>query len=94
MKSNVKDFIKQSNRIIKSENIKINNLHRQIGEYETVISIVSPNADSSMVDYYRKKINQCYVKLDEALDNIQHNKEIIATMRTVNKIIRRGEKCA
>jgi len=94
MKDNVKEFIKQSNKIIKNENIKISNLHRQIGEYETVISIVSPNADSSLVDFYRKKINQCYIKLDEALDNIQHNKEIIATMRTVNKIISRGEKCA
>lgn len=93
MKS-IKNFIKDINQIIKNENIKINNLHKEVGEYETVIAIISPSADESIINFYKQKINQCYSKIDVALDNIQHNKEIIATMRTVDRIIKRGEKCA
>ena len=35
----VNEFINQAKKIIRKENIKINNLHREIDEYETLIEI-------------------------------------------------------
>lgn len=93
MKS-IKEFIKQSNEIIRKEKLKINELHKEISEYESVLTVISKNASNDILDFYKKKINECYLKIDAALDAIQHNKEIIVTMRTCNKIIKRGEKCA
>ena len=94
MRKSLKEFIKQTNKIIKNENLRINNYHKQIGEYETIMDVITQTAGSNMADLYREKISRCYEKIDLALDKIQHNKEIIATLRTVDKVIKRGEKSA
>ena len=94
MRKSLKEFIKQTNKIIKNENLRINNYHKQIGEYETIMEVITQTAGSIMAELYREKISRCYEKIDLALDKIQHNKEIIATLRTVEKVIKRGEKSA
>ncbi len=94
MKQGLKEFINQINMEIKRENLKINNYHREIGEYETIIDVITQTVGNNMIDFYKEKICKCNEKIDVALDKIEHNKEIIATLRTVNKIIKRGEKSA
>lgn len=94
MNKSLKEFIQITNKIIKKESLKINNYHKQINEYETIMEVVAQSTESNMANFYRNKINKCYEKIDLALDKIQHNREIIATLRTVDKVIKRGEKIA
>ena len=90
----IKDFGNEANRIIKKETRKINNLHKEIEDYETLLYVVGQTGTQKQVIYYREKINQCYSRIDACIDNINNSKEKIATMRLVDKIIKRGEKCA
>ncbi|MCI8999670.1 MAG: hypothetical protein HFJ26_01735 [Clostridia bacterium] len=90
----IKDFGNEANRIIKKETRKINNLHKEIEDYETLIYVVGQTGGQEQVLYYREKINQCYSRIDACIDNINNSKERIATMRVVDEIIKRGEKCA
>ena len=94
MLNSVKDFIKQSNQKIERENKKVNELYRQIDEYEAVIDVIAQTGESKMINFYREKINNCYTKIDIAIENIKHNRDVITTMKMVNKIIKRGEKVA
>ncbi len=90
----VNEFINQAKKIIRKENIKINNLHREIDEYETLIEIIGRTETAEQVITYREKINQCYNKIDLALESIRSSRDRIAVMKAVEKIIKRGEKCA
>lgn len=94
MLKGLKDFIKEANSEIKKETIKLNKLHKEIDEYETLIYIVGQTGGSEQVMYFKQKINNCYTKIDICLENISSNKDRIATMKAVNKIIKRGEKSA
>lgn len=91
---NIKDFVNETKKIIKKENIKITKLYRQIDEYETLIYVIEKTGTLEQVNYYKERINQCYAKIDIALENVRSCKDRIAVMRTVQKIIKRGEKCA
>lgn len=90
MLKGIKDFVNEANRVIKKETRKINSLHKEIEEYETLIYVVGQTGTQEQVLYYREKINQCYSRID----NINNSKDRIATMRVIDKIIKRGEKCA
>ena len=92
--NSIKEFIKETKKIIKKDRIKINDLHRQINEYNGIIEIMSQSEGFSIVEHYKEKRDNCYMQLDEALDSLQRNKNIIATMLAANEIIKRGEKCA
>ena len=94
MKTSLKEFIKQSNKIIKRENLKINNWHQNISEYETIMDVISKTANNEILDFYKEKINCCYNRIENSLDKIKHNEEIIATIRTVDRIIKRGDRVA
>lgn len=94
MLQGLKDIIKEANSEIKKETIKLNKLHKEIDEYETLICIVGQTGSSEQVMYFKQKINNCYTKIDMCLENISSNKDRIATMRAVNKIVKRGEKSA
>ena len=89
-----KNFINEGNKIIKKETRKINSLHKEIGEYETLIYVIGKTEAPGQVLYYKEKINQCYAKIDVCLENINSSKDRIATMRMVDNIIKRGEKSA
>ena len=90
----IKNFISEAKKTIKKESLKITDLHRQIDEYETLIYVVGKTGTLEQVNYYREKINQCHAKIDIALENVRSCRDRIAVMRTVGKIIKRGEKCA
>lgn len=94
MLEGIKKFINEANKIIKKETRKINLLHKEIGEYETLIYVIGKTEASGQVLYYKEKINQCYAKIDVCLENINSSKDRIATMRMVDNIIKRGEKSA
>ena len=94
MLEGIKNFINEENKIIKKETRKINSLHKEIGEYETLIYVIGKTEASGQVLYYKEKINQCYAKIDVCLENINSSKDRIATMRMVDNIIKRGEKSA
>ncbi len=94
MLKGIKDFVNEANRVIKKETRKINSLHKEIEEYETLIYVVGQTGTQEQVLYYREKINQCYSRIDTCIDNINNSRDRIATMRVVDKIIKRGEKCA
>ena len=94
MLNGIKDFIKESNEIIRIENRKINELHKEIDNYETLVYIVGQTDSSEQVLYCREKINECDMKIDRCLEKINNSRDRIATMRKVDKIIKRGGKCA
>lgn len=94
MLEGVKNFVKESNKIIKRETRKINELHKEIDNYETLIYIVGQTGSAEQVLYCKEKINDCYIKIDRCLKKINNNKDRIATMRAVDKIIKRGGKSA
>lgn len=90
----VKDFIIDAKKIIKKEKIKINKLHEEIAEYEALICVIGQTDAVGYVKYYREKINQCYSKLEISLENIKNNQDRIATMKAIDKIIKRSERNA
>lgn len=94
MLEGVKNFVKESNKIIKRETRKINELHKEIDNYKTLIYIVGQTGSAEQVLYCKEKINDCYIKIDRCLEKINNNKDRIATMRAVDKIIKRGGKSA
>ena len=90
----VKDFIIYAKKIIKKEKIKINELHEEIAEYEALICVIGQTDAVGYVKYYREKINQCYSKLEISLENIKNSQDRIATMKAIDKIIKRSERNA
>ncbi len=94
MLNGLKNFINEANKIIKIENRKINELHKEIADYETLICVVRKTGSSEQVIYYREKINECYSKIDRCLERINNSRSRIATMKSIDKIIKRGERSA
>lgn len=90
----IKDFVKEANKTIKEETRKINNLHKEIEDYETLIYVIGQTGTQEQVMYYKEKINRCYSRIDICLENINNNVDRIATLRVVDKIIKRGERSA
>jgi hypothetical protein len=83
----MKEFINQCNLQIKKENCRINNLKKQINEYETVIDIVSKTDQYETIEIYREKIDKCWDKINCYLDNIKHHENAIATIKKIDKVI-------
>lgn len=94
MLKGLKEFVNESNKIIRKETRKIHELHKEIENYETLIYVIGQTGTSEQVMYYREKINQCYSRIDICLENINNSRDRVATMKVVDKIIKRGEKCA
>lgn len=94
MLNGIKDFIKESDEVIKNETRKINELHKEIENYETLIYVIGQTGSPEQVLYCKEKINECYIKIDKCLEKISNSRDRIATMKVVDKIIKRGEKCA
>ena len=90
----LKGFASEAKKIIKSEKRKINNLHKEISEYETLICVIGQTEAAGQVQYYREKINKCYSKIEISIENIKNSENRIATMRAIDKIIKRSEKNA
>ena len=49
MLEGIKNFINEANKIIKKETRKINLLHKEIGEYETLIYVIEKTEASGQV---------------------------------------------
>ena len=94
MLKGIKDFVNEANKIIRRETKKIAALHKEIEDYETLIYVVGQTGTQEQAMYYREKINQCYLRIDTCIENINNSRDRIATMRVVDKIIKRGEKSA
>lgn len=94
MLKGIKDFVNEANKIIRRETKKITALHKEIEDYETLIYVVGQTGNQEQAIYYREKINQCYLRIDTCIENINNSRDRIATMRVVDKIIKRGEKVA
>ncbi len=94
MLKGIKDFVNDANKIIRRETKKIAALHKEIEDYETLIYVVGQTGTQEQAMYYREKINQCYLRIDTCIENINNSRDRIATMRVVDKIIKRGEKSA
>lgn len=90
----IKEFINEAKKTISKESMKVNKLHREIDEYETLIYVVGKTDTTNLIDYYKEKINQCQNEIDKALENIKSSKNRIAIMNKISKIVKRGEKCA
>lgn len=94
MLKGIKNFVNEANKVIKKESRKINNLHKEIENYETLIYVIGQTGSQEQEMYYREKINQCYSRIDTCIENINNSRDRIATMRVVDKIIKRGERYA
>lgn len=90
MKEGIKCFISEAKKIIKGEKRKINNLHREISKYETLICVIGQIEAAGQVQYYREKINQCYSKIEISIENIKNSEDRITTMMAIDKIIKRS----
>ena len=77
---------------IREENEKINNLYKQIDEYEVIRSIAIQNRGSG--SFYREKIAQCYLDIEKSIEKIVCNKDAITNLKKAEEIIKRGEICA
>jgi len=88
----MEDIIKQCNNKIRRENCRINNLRKQINQYETVIDIVSKTDNNDTISIYREKIEKCWDKITLYLDNIKHHEDMIATMKKIDKVIAKEVK--
>ena len=94
MKS-IEEFINKLNKNIKCETLNINILNKKINEYEAIIDVIQYNEYSTnTIRQYREKINQCYLKIESSFENINYNRNLLATMKKIDKIIKRGEKSA
>ncbi len=94
MLKGLREFINESNKIIRKEMRKIHELHKEIENYETLIYVIGQTGTLEQVMYYKEKINQCYSRIDTCLENINNSRDRVATMKVVDKIIKRGGKCA
>lgn len=94
MEKGIKKFVSEAKKTIKREKMVINSLDREIAEYETLICVIGQTEAAGQVQYYREKINQCYSKMEISIENIKNSEDRIATMRAIDKIIKRSEKNA
>ena len=85
---NIGKKIKYLNNSIQDENLKINDLYKQIDEYEAIIELIGNKKD------YRQKIEQCHVEIEKSIEKIQSMKNQIALIEMDNEDAERGEKCA
>ena len=74
--------------------MKINDLYKQIDEYEAIIELTDKSNGIGNKKEYRQKIEQCYLKIEKSLENIQSMKNQIALIEKENEDTERGEKCA
>lgn len=88
MLKGIKDFVNDANKIIRRETKKIAALHKEIEDYETLIYVVGQTGTQEQAMYYREKINQCYLRIDTCIENINNSRDRITTMRVVDKIIK------
>lgn len=83
-----------ASKVIIRENRKINNLYKEIENYETLIYVMEQVGNKEQIIDYREKIRQCYFKIDTCLEKMNNEKDRISTIRNRDKLIKRGESCA
>ena len=55
MLNGLKDFINDANKIIRKETRKINELHKEIESYNTLIYVIGQTGTFEQVIYYKEK---------------------------------------
>ncbi len=91
---NIGKKIKYLNNSIQDENLKINDLYKQIDEYEAIIELIDKSNSIGNKKDYRQKIEQCHVEIEKSIEKIQSMKNQIALIEMDNEDAERGEKCA
>lgn len=81
-------FIINCKNKIKNNNMKIRLLRKQVTEYETIMDVIAKtDICNQILKEYREKIEICLDKINNCIEENQHNRDIIIVMKKVNKII-------
>ena len=91
---NLKKFIQNANKSIRSEKNKINAWNKEVVQYEAIIDILSKIEDREKIKPYREMINSYYSKIDMSLENIENCRKIINVLKRADKALKRGEQSA
>lgn len=91
---NLKKFIQNANKSIRSEKNKINAWNKEVVQYEAIIDILSKVEDREKIKPYREMINSDYSKIDTSLENIENCRKIIDVLKRADKALKRGEQSA
>ena len=91
---NLKKFIQNANKSIRSEKNKINAWNKEVVQYEAIIDILSKVEDREKIKPYREMINSYYSKIDTSLENIENCRKIINVLKRADKALKRGEQSA
>lgn len=91
---NLKKFIQNANKSIRSEKNKINAWNKEVVQYEAIIDILSKIEDREKIKPYREMINSYYSKIDTSLENIENCRKIINVLKRADKALKRGEQSA
>lgn len=91
---NLKKFIQNANKSIRSEKNKINAWNKEVVQYEAIIDILSKVEDREKIKPYREMINSYYSKIDTSLENIENCRKIIDVLKRADKALKRGEQSA
>lgn len=93
-KQNLKKFIQNINKTIRTEKSKINAWNKEVIQYEAIIDILSKVEGREKISPYREKINKNYNKIDNSLENIESCKKIINVLKRTERTLKRGEQSA
>lgn len=89
MLKDVTGFIEYCKKKIKNNNRKIKQLRIQATEYETIVDVITrTDISNQILQNYKIKIEQCLNKIDEYMEENQHNHNLIITMKRVNRIMK------
>lgn len=91
---NLKKFIQNANKSIRSEKNKINAWNKEVVQYEAIIDILSKVEDREKIKPYREMINSYCSKIDTSLENIENCRKIINVLKRADKALKRGEQSA
>lgn len=91
---NLKKFIQNANKSIRSEKNKINAWNKEVVQYEAIIDILSKVENREKIKPYREMIKSYYSKIDRSLENIENCKKIIDILKRADKSLKRGEQSA
>lgn len=86
-------FVISCKNKIKNNNIKIRLLKKQITEYETIMDVIAKtDICNQILKEYKDKIEICLDKINNYIEENQHNRDIIIVMKKVNKILNNKDK--
>lgn len=89
MLKDVTGFVEYCKKKIKNNNKRIKELRNQATEYETIVDVITrTDINNQILQNYKDKIEQCFNKIDDYLEENKYNHNLIITMKKVNKIIK------